>query len=268
MRPVFTLLKLVKPFLLPPTLLAAAFAIGIILVWRHRRRSGLWVLVGALMVYVLLSLDPIANGLAWTLERRYGVPSMITEHHRDAAAIVILAGGATEPDGRRDVGELSGASWRRLWRGIATYRELDGVVPIIYSGGSGDPFHVASHEAELARSYALWVAGIPEDGLLIETASRTTYENGVAVVRMIRERSPNITTPKVLLVTSAWHMRRAVAVFENLGMDVVPVPADFAHRASRVTPLSILPSADAFSSSVTSIHEWVGIVGYRLLGRI
>ncbi|MBI4434405.1 YdcF family protein [Candidatus Uhrbacteria bacterium] len=264
----FTILKLLKPFLLPPTLLAAAFAIGCVLVWKGRRRIGLWTLTGALAVFVLLSLDPIANGLVWTLERRYGVPPTITEHHRDAVAIVILAGGATEPDGRRDVGELSGASWRRLWRGIATYRELDGIVPIVYSGGSGDPFNAVSHEAELARSYALWVAGVPEDRFLVETASRTTYENGVAIVRMIRERSPDITKPKVLLVTSAWHMRRAVAVFEGLGVAIVPIPADFAARTLRVTPLSIFPSADAFSSSVTSIHEWIGIAGYRLLGRL
>ncbi|MBI4450228.1 YdcF family protein, partial [Candidatus Uhrbacteria bacterium] len=252
------------------TLLAAAFVIGCILVWRNRRRSGLRILVGAIVVYALFSLDPIANGLAWTLERRYAAPPTITERHRDAVAIVILAGGATEADGQRDVGELSGASWRRLWRGIATYRELDGVVPIIYSGGSGDPFNAVSHEAELARSYALWVAGVSEDGFTIETASRTTYESGGAVARLLRERRPDadVVQSKILLVTSAWHMRRAVAVFERLGMDVVPVPTDFAARTLRVTPLSFFPSADAFSSSVTSIHEWVGILSYRLLGRI
>ncbi len=264
----FIVSKLITPFLLPPTLLAAAFVVGIVLVRRHRRRSGLWILTVALAAYWLLSLDLVANGLAWTLEQRYAAPPTITARHRDAAAIVILAGGATEPDGRRDVGELSGASWRRLWRGIATYRELDGTVPIIYSGGSGDPFHAMSHEAELARSYALWVAGVSENGFLIETASRTTHENGAAVVRMLRERLPDVASPKVLLVTSAWHMRRAVAVFEGLGVEVVPMPADFAARTLRATPLSFFPSADAFSSSVTSIHEWVGMLSYRLLGRI
>ncbi|MDP3771563.1 MAG: YdcF family protein [bacterium] len=262
----FTLLKLVKPLLLPPTLLAAAFVIGCILVWRNRKRSGLWILSGALVVYVFLSLDPIANGLAWTLERRYVVPVSL-DAHRDAAVIVILAGGAAEVDGHRDVGELNGASWRRLWRGISVYHALGGSVPIIYSGGSGDPFNAVSHEAELARSYAT-AAGVPADAFIIETASRTTHENGSAVVRLLWERRPKMVSPKVLLVTSAWHMRRASAVFEGLEVDIVPIPADFAARTLRVTPLSFFPSADAFSSSVTSIHEWIGLAGYRLLGRI
>ena len=87
-------------------------------------------------------------------------------------------------------------------------------------------------------------------------------------MRLLWERMPQVASPKVLLVTSAWHMRRAVAVFEGLGVDVVPVPADFSSRTPRVTPLGLVPSADAFSSSVTSIHEWVGLLGYQLLGRI
>lgn len=262
----FTLLKLVKPFLLPPTLIAAAFAIGIVLVWRNRKRSGLRILVGALVVYALLSLDPIANELAWTLERRYATsPSL--DAHRDAVAIVILAGGATEADSRRDVGELSGSSWRRLWGGINAYRALDGTIPMLYSGGSGDPFNAVSHEAELARSYAL-AAGISADAFKIETMSRTTYESGTAVARFLREQKSDAGVLKVLLVTSAWHMPRALAVFERFGMEAVPVSVDVTSRTVRVNPLSLLPSVDAFSTSVLSIHEWIGIVGYRLLGRI
>lgn len=262
----FIFLKLLKPFLLPPTLIAAAFAIGIVLVWRNRKRSGLRVLLGTLIVYVLLSLDPVANGLAWTLERRY-VTTPSLDAHRDATAIVILAGGATEADGQRDVGELSGSSWRRLWRGITVYRALDGTIPMLYSGGSGDPFNAVSHEAELARSYAL-AAGIPADAFKIEMTSRTTYESGTAVARFLRERKPDAVAPKILLVTSAWHMPRAVAVFERLGLVAVPIPVDFMGRTVHVTPLSIFPSADALSTSVLSIHEWVGMLGYQVLDQI
>lgn len=262
----FIFLKLLKPFLLPPTLIAVAFVIGIVLVWRNRKRSGLRILVGALVMYALLSLDPIANGLAWTLERRYAFQASL-DAHRDAAAIVILAGGATEADGRRDIGELSGSSWRRLWGGINAYRAFGGTIPMLYSGGSGDPFNAVSHEAELARSYA-FAAGIPAGAFMTETASRTTYESGTVVAQFLRERKPGVVRPKILLVTSAWHMLRAVAVFERSGLEVVPVPVDFTSRTIRVNPLSLLPSADALSTSVLSIHEWVGMLGYRLLGRI
>lgn len=262
----FIFLKLLKPFLLPPTLIAAAFVIGIVLVWRNRKRSGLRVLLGTFIAYLLLSLDPVANGLAWTLERRYTVPPSL-DAHRDAAAIVILAGGATEADRNRSVGELSGSSWRRLWGGITAYRALSGSVPIMYSGGSGDPFNDTSHEAELARSYAL-AAGVPAGVFMIETASRTTYENGTAVIRLLKQQQPDAAAPKILLVTSAWHMTRAAAVFRELGMDVVPVPVDYTSRTVRLNPLNLLPSAGAFSTSVLSIHEWVGMFGYQVLGRI
>lgn len=262
----FTALKLLKPFLLPPTLLAIAFAIGIVLVWRGRRRAGLRVLMLACAAYVLLALPPVASFLAWTLERQYVGPIAL-EAHRDADAIVVLAGGADEAGGYRGVSELGGSSWRRLWRGIAVYRALDGAVPILYSGGSGDPFHPVSREAELARSYAI-AAGVPDTAVRVESVSRTTYENGIAVAQLLRSEVPSGARAKVLLVTSAWHMPRAVAVFRKLEMTVIPTPADFSGGTVRVTPLDLFPSADAFASSVGSIHEWVGIAGYRVLGRL
>ena len=75
--------------------------------------------------------------------------------------------------------------------------------------------------------------------------------------------------PKVLLVTSAWHMKRARLMFEKYapGIDVVCAPADFENSMMAVRPFSLtdfLPDPGAFMGNSVALHEWVGIVGYKL----
>ncbi|MDO8463080.1 MAG: YdcF family protein [bacterium] len=257
----FLLLKLFKPFVLPPTLIAIGFIAALVFVVRHRRRWGIAILACTLGVYYLLAIEPIAAMLAWTLERPYGASATASVERVDA--IVVLGGGArAEP-----MPELGGSSFRRLWRAIAYYDDLGGQVPIVYSGGSGDPFARDAVEADIARRIVVR-AGVEQTQIFLEKGSRTTYENGVATRALLAERLPHVPQPRIALVTSAWHLRRATGVFTKLGMDVVLVPADFMSGAFSLDPLSFFPSAAAFADSVTSIHEWVGIVGYRMQGRL
>lgn len=261
----FLFLKLLKPFVLPPTLIAVGMAAALVFVVRSRKRWAMIALAMTLSSYYLLAIEPTSAALAWTLEHRYArsMPRVLTAHNFDA--IVVLAGGASHPPGLAP--ELSGASWRRLWKGIALHRALGGTLPIIYSGGSGDPFDPVSREAELAQQYATDI-GIDPRQFWIEHASRNTYENGVETKHFLEQRFPDASRFRILLVTSAWHLPRAVGVFERLGFDVTPIAADILSGTPTLDPLSFFPSADAFSASVAGIHEWVGMLSYRLLGRM
>ncbi|MDO8425572.1 MAG: YdcF family protein [bacterium] len=257
----FLLLKLLKPLVLPPTLIAIGLTVALVFIMRRRRRWGIAILACTFGVYYFLAIEPTAAALAWTLERPYVAAATAPAERVDA--IVVLGGGArAEP-----IPELGGSSFRRLWRAIAYYDDLGGHVPIVYSGGSGDPFARDAVEADIAHRIAMR-AGVKQTQILLEEGSRTTYENGIATRALLEERLPHAPQPRIALVTSAWHLRRATGVFTKLGLDVVPVPADFMSGGFSLDPLSFFPSASAFSDSVTSIHEWVGMAGYRVQGRL
>ncbi len=264
----FTALKLLTPLLLPPMLLTMAFIVGIVLLrWPQRHRWGVRILIAAVVAFALLSLEPTARFLAWTLERQYPEPQSLVGVS-GVSAIVVLGGGADAGTSDFRDAELGGSSWRRLWRGITAYRALVGTIPLIYSGGSGDPFQAESHEAELAKSYAV-ATGVPVEQFWVEAQSRDTYENGIAVRRLLQERTPQSAPHRILLVTSARHLPRAMGVFTQLGMNPIPVPADVAVRGGFPrSPLQFLPAADAFASSTASIREWIGMIGYRVRGRM
>ena len=116
-------------------------------------------------------------------------------------------------------------------------------------------------EVALGRKYAHDM-GIPEDRFWIEDQSRTTWESADAVYRVLEDRFPN-RSHRVLLVTSAWHMPRAVALFRRRGFMVLPAPTDRTFSgAESVDLLSVLPDSGQFSSSVLGLHEWIGRGGY------
>jgi uncharacterized SAM-binding protein YcdF (DUF218 family) len=108
--------------------------------------------------------------------------------------------------------------------------------------------------------------GVPLDVIWVEGQARNTIENGIYVQQMISEKK---LSPKVLLVTSAWHMRRAMMIFGSVGLD--PVPAAIDHEANYgkgVRPSSILwrilPDPHAMASSSIYVKECQGLIGDRL----
>jgi uncharacterized SAM-binding protein YcdF (DUF218 family) len=262
----FTFIKLVKPFLLPSTMIAIGMAISFFFFLYKKQRLGKFLLLLTLITYYLLSIEPVAYLLAKNLERSMGIESYKVEA-MDIGAIVVLAGGVEKKGGYRSYHELSGASWRRLWHGVELFKELKGKRPILYSGGTGDPFDSASVEAELAKSYAV-AMGIPSEKFWIEKDSRNTYESGVAIKRILDNHFPKVNMHRILLVTSSFHMLRSMRVMEKVGLDPIPSPADFAIGSLNLDPLSFIPSVSYFSRSTNSIHEWIGIGGYWLLGQI
>ncbi|MBI5134715.1 YdcF family protein [Candidatus Uhrbacteria bacterium] len=259
----FLLMKLVKPFFLPPTLLL----VGMLAAWwgvHKGRRWGSRLLLCTALVYYLLSIGPTAQLLLGSLEHEYTAPSTLPAAD-SVDAIVVLAGGAAVPR-NNEIVELSGSSWRRLWKGIEITRSYNGNVPMLYSGGSGDPFQTTSYEARRACEIAA-VAGVG-DSCFIEDGSRTTAESGEAVVEWLRKRIPAKKGYSIILVTSAFHMPRSVRVMESQELDVVPEPTDYYTRGKRQTPMALFPQIEYFSQSTQGLHERLGMVWYRVSGRI
>ncbi len=261
----FTLLKIVKAIVFPPTMIAVGIGASIFLFARRKERWAKRILLLTFLVYYALATGPLSYLSARGLERI--AMQLPAASNGSEEAIVILAGGADQKGGLRTFDELGGTSWRRLWRGIVLYRALGERTPLLYAGGSGDPFIVFSPEAALAREYAMEI-GIPKERFWVEDISRDTYESARAVRRILDERFGDARTHRIVLVTSAQHTPRAYWTMRKAGIDVVVAPADFRADIFRWNVFTFLPSAHFFSSSMTSINEWAGIGIYWLRGRL
>ncbi|KAB7732217.1 YdcF family protein [Rudanella paleaurantiibacter] len=140
------------------------------------------------------------------------------------------------------------------------------VQAIIISGGIGTlPFTTpgAVDEGEMVRLF-LQRAGVPQAHILLENQSRNTYENALYSARLLRER---FGTTDCVVVTSAWHMRRAVGCFQKQGLRVTSWSAgQLTERPSRAWGAYLLPAEKAFYEMQLLTRELVGYLMYRVTG--
>jgi len=260
-------LRSLEPLFLPPALIAVGMLFCFIsLAVRERAGLGKAAMAALFGIYYLSSTWPLAGILASTLEGQFPA-STIPSNPGAAEVIVILAGNAAPATEGRRRGELNEASWRRLLRGIELHSEFGRTVPILFSGGSGYLSKSSSNAATLAQESARqW--GIREGHFWVEDRSRNTYESGIEVKRILGNRFPTKVRHRIVLVTSAWHMPRAVGVFNRLGIDVIPAPCDYLSGSSGISIRGLVPSYEALSAFSLAFREWMGIAVYRLQGRI
>jgi uncharacterized SAM-binding protein YcdF (DUF218 family) len=131
---------------------------------------------------------------------------------------------------------------------------------VLFTGGEGELLGGDLSEAERARRFFI-AQGVAPGQLLLESASRTTFENAV-----LSKALPGVdATQPWLLVTSAWHMPRAMASFQNAGWNVTAYPVDF--RAGEHTPWSQYNMDGGIRKWKIALHEGLGLLAYRLSGR-
>ena len=108
--------------------------------------------------------------------------------------------------------------------------------------------------------------GVPDSAIVVENQARNTEENAKLVGALVAERIPGCR-PKVLVVTSAWHMKRTMLMFEKYAshVDAIPAPCDFECAPSGTLKLGeFIPSAEIFGRNSVYFHEWLGYWGYKL----
>ena len=218
-----------------------------------RRRAGLALIAGGLAWLALWSTPLASHALRGWLEERAGPRAV--EQVPSAAAIVVLGGavrGARPP--QRLYPDLGSAA-DRLWHAARLYRA--GKAPLLLlSGGNAH-----EDEAPEARSMSqvLRDLGVPQEALLLEAGSVTTAQNAAASARLLRQRRID----RVVLVTSALHMRRARALFEREGIQVDPAPTDFEVVDRPLRLRDGVPDAEALEGSARAIKELVGAFAGR-----
>jgi len=114
------------------------------------------------------------------------------------------------------------------------------------------------------RDFLLQQPGISESDLIVEGRSGTTYENAVETRRLLDERGIH----KVVLVTDAPHLGRAVACFRKQGMDVVPCGCRYRTGRMEWSVGMFVPDLGSSGGCQEALHEWLGTAWYRLRGRL
>jgi uncharacterized SAM-binding protein YcdF (DUF218 family) len=261
---VFYVLAKVLWFLLQPSsLMVGAVVAGAVLLlattWRKLARALLW--CGSLGL-LIGGLSPLSDALIRPLEYRFEPPDL--ERARPPiAGIIVLGGGADrQVTGSPQVAALNEAA-ERYTEAIVLARRFPGA-RLVFAGGSGaivatpDP-----PEAETAGRL-FEALGVPRDRITLEAQSRDTYENALFTARLVKPAPDQ----RWLLVTSAWHMPRAVGCFRKAGFAVEAWPVDY--RSPR--RLEVTRFSGSFPDGLKRIDfiakEYVGLLVYYLSGRI
>lgn len=252
------LLSKILPIALLPEGLIALTLIGACLgIWlRATRLAGLLAAI-ALVIFWVSATPVFASWLLETLERQYSSdPAALPR----AEVAIVLGGGVGAPAPPRQTPELHEAA-DRVWYAAHLHRSGH-VKRILAVGGQlpwGDP---TPPEAEAMRDMLIEL-GVPAEAIQIGTTSRNTYENATEA-RSIMRGPP---FDPALLVTSAAHMPRALAVFRKVGIPTDPAPCDLRSRTLiTATVLDWLPRADAFAMTSHAMREWIGYYAYQWQG--
>lgn len=230
-------------------LLAALGAVVWALGWR---RIGRGVVVLALAWSFVWSIPAASDWLRGTLEARH--PVVDESELPQADAIVVLGGATWYGWTRRDVVDPWELSSSRLAAGARAWL-LHRAPVVILSGGRG-----GKGGSEAARmSQAIQRLGVPARAIVLETRSRDTEANAINSAKLVRGRGGQ----RILLITSAVHMPRALELFQRTGLDVVPVPVP--ERATRDSWRSRwLPSPSALWRSGRALKEYVALLALAL----
>ena len=245
----FLLKKVISSLLLLPGILVVL----LILLSVFAKRGLKLALICLAAILYFFSISPGSHLVLGALENAYPVPPLSTVQRCDA--FVVLGGGINDlaPDISGE-GILGSDALARLITGTRLYRQVR--KPIIFSGGS---IYGKKREAEVAEKVLLSL-GVDKADIIREGQSRDTYENARYVRDICQKKGFN----RILLITSAYHMKRSVMLFRTFSMETVPFPVNHLTSPSKRTPLDFLPDAGNLFTASLGLREYLGILFYKL----
>jgi uncharacterized SAM-binding protein YcdF (DUF218 family) len=239
---------------LPPTVALLAL-IGFWLRSRRRQKPA-WGLFWFGTLYLWLCMAPWgANLLLTPLERPYANLPAPTQ-----ADVILVLGGALD---------LPNSSAERLEYGAACDRFVQAVLlarrcpqaKIIFAGGTLNLVERSKTEASLLKAEAGRL-GIAPERIFVDDDSRNTRENALQAKRLLDQTGGS----SIVVITSAFHMRRSLGCLRKAGIAAVPFPTDFRRHVGSFDPFGWAPQAARLDDSNSAVREYVGLVMYRLQG--
>lgn len=240
--------NLVAEALLPPFSLVLLLAAGLALL-RWRRRLGVAVIAVATFALYALSTPWIGGVLLASLEISEPLDAAQLP---PADAIVVLGGGRRLAAEEYGTDTLKGPSLERLRYGAHLHRTSG--LPLLVTGGKPGGGLVA--EGTIMQRILEDEYGIATRW--VEAASNTTWDNARLSAPLLTESGAT----RIVLVTHAWHLRRAVPQFEAQGLQVRPAGIGFS-RTGLDDPIALVPTPGGLADSRFALHEWLGILWYK-----
>lgn len=252
----FLMSKLLAPFTEPLTYVA--LLVFAALVGYHKPLVGKICLGGAFGILMLLGTPFVPHLLIRHLETRYQAPSPLPA----VDAVIVLTGMVNLRKSSDQYIEFN-EGVDRILAGIRLMKAGQGKVLII-TGGSGDIYDQTRREAIFLREFAIDF-GVPAKKILIDPESRNTYENAVYTKTLMEQHGLSSS----VLVTSATHLARAMGCFHKIGVHPTPYPVDFRSQAEfHFNLLDLIPGEGSLLTTSIVLHEYLGMLSYKLAGYI
>jgi uncharacterized SAM-binding protein YcdF (DUF218 family) len=255
----YVLSKVFWFFATPSNLLAALAVAGLALMRLKRlRRTGAVVAAAGVLGLSFAGLSPLANWVILPLEERFPV---FRDDGRPVDGVVVL-GGAVQAEESFGRGQLMVNEAAERVLALADLTRRYPAARIVFSGGGGTIFTEEAPEADALARF-IGTLGLTRERVLFENQSRTTFENAVYGRRLVDPKPGE----RWLLVTSAWHMPRAVGCFRQAGFPVVPYPVDFRTRDAGDAWRTFTFVSEGLRRLDLAAKEWAGLIAYRIAGQ-
>ncbi len=259
--------KFLTQFVYP---LGLSWMIILLVLFLLRKNDSLvWVkrLLWAIVIILWLGGNQwVSASLTRSLEWQ-NLPSADLPHN---SMVVVLGGGTEAQQLPRQMPEI-GAAGDRVTYALKLYQ--DGVAErLLLSGGNISWLGAGTSSGAQEMAILLEMMGVPAEKMLLQEKSRNTYEDALYCAEMLSEMG----IQEIVLVTSASHMPRSLALFEKQGLQVIPAPADFGvteagwqnlwHPSFEELLVHLLPNASDLAATQTAMKEYIGILIYGLRG--
>ena len=253
---IYLISKIIPLFILP---LGISIILGLVgLIWKKPIA-----IFASIVVIITFSLGIVAEGLWRLVEMPW--TRINAEKIDKADAIVVLSGARHPSPGKDRIVEWLDPD--RFLAGIKLFKK--GKAPkLFFTGGknplqpnmAGEGFFYVREAIEL---------GIPADSVMSSSDAINTQQEALAIKKLFNTLHENSSSKSIILVTSAFHMKRAKSLFERNGLIVKPFPVDFQARGDWSgsifrDPLKWVPTSESLSSSSRSLREILGRLYYGL----
>jgi uncharacterized SAM-binding protein YcdF (DUF218 family) len=201
---------------------------------------------------------PVSNWLMLPLEQRFSRAAPASE----VDGIVVLGGAEEARIWGERAGHALNEAGERFTETIALARRYP-KAKVVFTGGANELFTASKVGADAARAIFADLGLAEGEQLLLERKARDTWENAVLAKALAQPKAGE----RWLLVTSAWHMPRAIGAFRKAGFSVEPWPVDYRTASLWDALRPFEAPADGLKRFDTALREWIGLAVYRVSGR-
>jgi uncharacterized SAM-binding protein YcdF (DUF218 family) len=244
-------IALIKAIILPPTINFISIVLGLLLYRKYKFFSRFLLYVGALSL-VLFCFPRFSDQLLKSLEKYSALePPVVIDNQQ---AIVVLAAGY-HPNLKEYAKAIDGAATLQRNHYAAFLYKQTGL-PILVTGGNVElefPSEASVMADTLNNSFNV-------DVTWQEDKAKNTAENAIYSAALLKENGID----RIYLVTHAWHMPRAVMMFEQQGIKVTPAPTMFTSDVTYSDWSYYIPTASALNDVRIALHEYIGMLWYKL----